>query len=98
MFTAQKECQCLVFIYMICHRADHPMNEYLPHFVAARNTKTLASFGELALVIPRSSTDQFSWLFLSDVVRLWKLLPQGMFSGGILSSFQSAMNLCIQKA
>ena len=35
------------------------MNEYMKHLVAARNTRAL----ELALVIPRSRTDQFSRSF-----------------------------------
>ena len=57
------------------------MNEYLHHFVAARNTKASAALCELALVIPRCITDQVSHLFLPAAVHLWTLLPPGVFSG-----------------
>ena len=32
------------------------MNEYLLHFVAARNTRASVALGELAVVIPRCRT------------------------------------------
>ena len=47
----------------IYHRVDHPMNEYLSHFIAARNTTASAALGELASLIPRWRTDQFSGRF-----------------------------------
>ena len=40
-------------LYEIYHRVDHPMNEYLNNFVAARNTRASAALYELDLVIPR---------------------------------------------
>ena len=42
---------------------------------------------ELALVIPRCNTDQFTRLFLPVAVRLWKFLLPGLLSGGTLNSF-----------
>ena len=50
------------------------MNEYLNHFVVARNTRASAALSELALVIPRCRTDQFSRPFLPAPVRGWNLL------------------------
>ena len=38
-------------LYKICHKVEHLLQEYLHHFVAARNTRDLAAVGELALVI-----------------------------------------------
>ena len=49
-------------------------------------------------MIPRSRTDQFSVSFLLVAVRLWNLLPSGMFGSDTLSSFKSAVNLCLQRA
>ena len=83
------------FLYNIYHRTDHPTNEYLNRFIAARNTRASTALGELALVIPRCRTDQFSRSFLPTVVRLWKLLPSGVFSVGTLSSFKSGIKLCL---
>ena len=40
------------------------MNEYLNPFVAAQNTGASCALGELALVIKRCRTDQFSRLFV----------------------------------
>ena len=36
LFDTQKEGQCFVFALNVCRRVDHPMNEYLNHFVTAR--------------------------------------------------------------
>ena len=69
------------------------MNEYLNHFVAARNTRASAALNELALVIPLCRTDQFNRSFLPAAVRLRNLLLSGVFSNGTLSSFKSAVNL-----
>ena len=80
-------------LYEIYHRVDNSMNEYLKHLVAARNGRASATLGEFALVISSCRTDQFSWSFRSAAVRLWKLLPLGVFSGGPLSSFKSTVNL-----
>ena len=41
----------LCLLYKIDHRVDHPLNEYLNNFVAARSTRASASLGELTLVI-----------------------------------------------
>ena len=71
------------------------MQEYLHHFVVACNTRASAALGELASEIPRCRTDQFSWSFLPAAVRLWKLLPPGVLSGGTLSPFKSSINLCL---
>ena len=71
--------------YISFIRVDHPMNECLKLFVAARNTKTSAALGELALVISRCITDQFS-RFLPAAERLWNLLLSGLFSGGPFNS------------
>ena len=73
-------------------------DKYLHHFVATHNTRASTALGELALVIPCCRTDQFSRSFLPATVLLWNLLPSGVFSKGILSSFKSAMNLCLLRA
>ena len=70
--------------YKIHHIEDHPLHEYLHHCLAD-------ALCELALMIPRCRTDQFSRLFLPVAVRLWKLLPLDFFSGGALSTFRSAI-------
>ena len=67
------------------------MNKYLHCFVATR----AAAMSELALVIPRSRTDQFCRSFQPAAVRLLNLLPSGAFSGNALSSFKNVMNLCL---
>ena len=82
-------------LYEIYHRPARHFHEYLHYFVAARNTKASAALDEIALLIPRCRTDQFSQSFLPAAVRLWNLLPSGVFSGGTLSYFKSAMNLCL---
>ena len=46
------------------------MNEYMNHFVAARNTRVSTALGELALVIPCCRTDQFNRSFLLFAVDL----------------------------
>ena len=88
-------CICSCKIY---HRVYHPMNEYLNCFVAARNTRASAALDELTLVIQRCRTDQFSRSYLPATIYLWNLLPTGVFSGDTLSSFTSAMNLCLLRA
>ena len=52
----------------------------------------------LALVIPCCRSDQFSRSYLPVAVLIRNLQPSDVFSGGALSSFKSAMNLCLQKA
>ena len=68
------------------------MNEYLNHFVCE------IALCELALVIQRCRTDQFSQSFLPAALHLWNLLPSGVYSGGTLSFFKSAMNMCLLNA
>ena len=58
----------LVLLYEIYHGVDHPLHEYLNHFVAARNTRASAALIVLALVIPLGGTDQFSRSFLAAAV------------------------------
>ena len=80
------------------YRVDDTMNRYLKDFVAARDTRALNTLGELASVIPYCRTDQFSQLFLPAAVRLGNSLSLGVFSGGPLSSFKSAVNLYLLRA
>ena len=65
--------------------------------MAAHNTRASAALGELTLVIPRCRTDQFSRSFVPAVARLRNILPSGVCTGGTLSSFKSAVNLCFLK-
>ena len=74
LFGAQKEGQCLVFLYKLYHRLNHLINEYLNNFVTVSNTRALTALGELALVILRCRTQQFSWSFLPAAVLLWAML------------------------
>ena len=74
------------------------MNEKLNNFVAPRTTDDSTALGELTLVIPRCRTNRFSRSFLPATVRLWNLLLSCVFSGDTLSSFKSAMNLCLLRA
>ena len=71
----------LCLLYEIYHRAEHPLEECLHHFIAACNIRASAALGELALLIPRCRTDQFSRPFLPAAAYLWNLLPSSMFSG-----------------
>ena len=71
------------------------MNEYLNDLVAARNTRASVALDELALVILRCRTDQFSRSFMPPAMRVLNLLLSGVFRGNTLSSFKSAMNLCL---
>ena len=73
------------------------MNEYLHLFVVARN-RASAVLGELALVIPRCRTSQFSRSLLPAAAHLFNLLPSGVLSGVTLSSFNSTMKLCLLRA
>ena len=60
--------------YLLCkiyHEMEHPMHKYLHHFVVASNTRASTILGELAMVIPRCRTDQFSRSFLPAAVCLW---------------------------
>ena len=75
----RKTVSAFCLLYEIYHRANPPVNEYLHHFVAARNLRASPALCELALGIPRCRTDQFCRSFLPATVRLWSLLPCGCF-------------------
>ena len=64
----RRKVSALCLLYKIYHRADHPLHEYLHHFVAARNTRGSAAVCELALLIPRCRIDQFTPSFLPVAV------------------------------
>ena len=55
----RRNVNTLCLLYEIYHCTDHPLHMYLNNFVAAR-TRAAAALFELALVIPRCRTDQFS--------------------------------------
>ena len=42
-----RKISALCSLYKIYHRVDHPMNEYLYHFIAAHNTRVSAVLGEV---------------------------------------------------
>ena len=93
-----RKVSALCLLYNVYHKVDHPMNGYLNHFVVARNTRASAALGEMTLVTPRCRTGEFTQLFLMAAARMWNLLLSGVFSAGTLSSFRSAMNLCLLRA
>ena len=70
----RRKVSALCLLYEIYHRVDQHLNEYLNNFVAVCNTRASTALGELALVIPRCRTDQFSRSFLSAAVSLWNML------------------------
>ena len=74
------------------------MTGYLNHVVASRNTEASAALDELALVSQRCRVNPFNRLFLPVTVGLWNLLPSLVLSGDTLSSFKSAINLCLLRA
>ena len=49
----KRKASALYLLHRLYHRVEHPTNEYLHHFIAARNAKASAALGESALVIPR---------------------------------------------
>ena len=71
------------------------LHTYLHHFVATRNSRDSAALCELALVILSKRNDQFSRLFLPFAVSLWNWLSSDVFCRSTLSSFKSAINLCL---
>ena len=71
------------------------MHEYLHHFVAARYARVSAALSDLALVVPRCLTDQYSRSFLPSAVKLWNLLLSDVVSGSILSLFKGSISLCL---
>ena len=66
----RRKVGALYLLFKIYNRVDHLMNEHLINIVAACNTKASATLGELALVISRCRTDQFSLSFKPAAVRL----------------------------
>ena len=93
-----RKVSALCLLHKMYHRVNHPMNGHLNYFVAAHNTRALAALGGLALVNPSCRTDQFSRSFLPAAISLRNLLLSGVFSGGTLSLFKNAMNLCLLRA
>ena len=47
----------LCLLYMIYHRSDHPLHEYLHYFIASRNNGDSIAPCELALVVTHCKTD-----------------------------------------
>ena len=76
---------------------EHPINVYLNYLVTARTTKTSAALSVYIFVIPRCRLVNLVRHFCA-AVGVWNLLPSGVFSGGTLTCFKSAMNLCLLKA
>ena len=68
-----RKVSALCLPYRIYHGAGHSIHGYLHHFVVARAS---AAQGELALMVIRYITDQFSRTFLPA---LWNFLPSGVF-------------------
>ena len=91
----RRKVSVLCLLYKIYPRVDHSMNKYLKHFIAVRNTRA-STAQQMVLVFPNCRiTDQFSRSFLPAAVRLWNMLPSGVFSGGNLSSSEITINLCL---
>ena len=55
----RRKVSALCLLYKMYHREDHSINEYLHHFVAARNTRVSVALGKSALVVLRCRTGQF---------------------------------------
>ena len=81
----RRKVTALCLLYEIYRRVDHPINGYLNYFVAVLNSRPFSATRQLAFVIPCCRIDHFSWSFLPDAVRLWILLPSGVFSGCTLN-------------
>ena len=47
----REKASCLCLFYKIFHREDHPMNEYLQHFLVACSTRVSAALCEMTLGI-----------------------------------------------
>ena len=73
----------------------HPTNEYLDHFVAARNNKDSADLEEFNLVILRISANRFCLLL--DVGGTCCRLAC-LAVAPLVSSFRSALNYCLLRA
>ena len=89
-------CSFARLLYEIYHKADHPLHKHL-HHVFTCNTRASAALGELTLVILCCRSNLFNRSFLPAGVSLWSLLPPGVFNSGTLSSFKSAMKVCLQR-
>ena len=94
----RRKVSSLYLLYKIYHRVANPRNEYLNHLATARNARASATLGELTLMFLRCLADQFSQSFLPAAILLWNIQPSGVFSDDTLSSFKSAMNLCLLRA
>ena len=93
----RRQISTFCLVYEIYYGADHILHEYLHHFVAASNTRGSNALCELAVVIPRCRTVQYSRSILPVAVGMWNLLPPDVLSGDTLSFFKSAMNLCLYR-
>ena len=67
--TGGRSVSCVCSMRFITERTTYS-HEYLHHFFAARNIRASAALCELALVIPRCGTYQFSRSFLPVAVCL----------------------------
>ena len=95
-----RKISALCLLYKIYLRADHLLHEYLHHFVAARNTRASADLCDLAWVIPRCRTDQFSrsCLPVNSSLSVELAGRRMCLVVAFLSSFKSAMKLSLQRA
>ena len=93
----RRKGSALCLLCDIYNRVNHPMNEYQKHFVAARSTKASTAVGELALVIPRCRTHQFSRSFLPTAVVYGTCCRRARLEVA-LCSVKSAVNLCLLMA
>ena len=89
LFAVRKGCVRVSFV--VCWPEIHQIQSILLQFVIIE----IQLIFELPLVISRCRTDKFSRSFLPSDVRLCNFLPSDTVSGDTLSSFKSAMNLCL---
>ena len=61
------ERRALCLLSKIYYKADHPLQEHLHHFVAARNASASLALNELSLIIPLCKIDQFARSYLPAV-------------------------------
>ena len=94
----RRKVSALCLLYKLYYRVDHPVNDYLNNFVAARNTRASGALGELVLAIPCCRTDQFRRSFVPAAAQLSNFLPSSAFRFAIFSSFKSDVNLCLLRA
>ena len=59
VWGTERSAPCVCLIYDLS-QSGPPMNEYLHHFIATRDTRASAALGKLALMMLRCKTDKFS--------------------------------------